>query len=74
MPCSRGSSRVVYAASSGLGGHRRALVTGELGVIHDSCRSGSDSVGFKGFTDWGLIVESPYWARRHRRDPRPMFP
>ena len=69
MPCSRGSSRVAYAASSGLDGHRRVLVISELGVIHDSYKLGSDNANFVSSTGLELIVESLCLVRRHRSDP-----
>ena len=65
---------MAYAANSGLDGHHRALVTGELDVIHDSCRSGSDSVNSEGLTGLGLIEESLYLVRRHRSDLRLKYP
>ena len=40
---------MAYAASSDLEKDRRALATSELGAIHDSCISGSDSANFGGF-------------------------
>ena len=65
---------MAYAADSDLDGHHRALVTGELDVIHDSCRSGSDSANSISLTGWGSIEESLYLVRRHRSDLRPTFP
>ena len=65
---------MAYAANSGLDGHHIELVTGELGAIHDSCRSGSDSANSISLTGWGSIEESLYLVRRHRSDLRPKFP
>ena len=65
---------MAYAANNDLDGHHRALITGELGVVRDSCRSGSDSANSKGLTGLGLIEESLYLVRRHRSDLRPTFP
>ena len=65
---------MAYAANSGLCEHHTELVTGELGAIHDSCRSGSDSANSKGLTGLGLIEESLYLVRRHRSDLRLKYP
>ena len=64
---------MAYAASNGLYGHHRALVIGELGVINDFCRLGSDSVNSKGLIDWVSIKESLYSVRQHWSDLRPKF-
>ena len=65
---------MAYAADSGLCEHHTALVTGELDVIRDSYRSGSDSANSEDLIGWGSIEESLYLVIRHRSDLRLMFP
>ena len=59
---------MAYAASNGLYGHHRALIIGELGVINDFYRLGSDSVNSIGLIDWELIKESLCSVRLHWSD------